>query len=66
MATVSKMSPSMVGTLTGTPEDDDGLRQNDYISLQNEEIRRLVKKPLIGAIAARLSQPPCGVQKQAE
>ena len=37
------------------PEDGDGLRLNDYVSLQNEEIRRLVENPIIGAIAACLS-----------
>lgn len=44
------------GYLDWKPEDGDGLRQNDYVSLQNNEIRQLVENPLIGAIAARLSR----------
>jgi len=48
--------PLRAGYLDWKPEDGDGLRQNDYVSLQNEQIRRLVENPLIGAIAARLSR----------
>lgn len=40
-----------------TPEKGDVLRKNDYASLQNRELAALVRKPILGAIAARL----CGV-----
>lgn len=43
------------GYLDWTPEDGDVLRQNDYVSLQNDEIRDLVLAPVISAIAAKLS-----------
>ncbi|MES2639519.1 MAG: phytanoyl-CoA dioxygenase family protein [Myxococcota bacterium] len=46
--------PLRGGYLDWRPEDGEGLRQNDYVSLQNDEIRRLVEHPLLGAIAARL------------
>ena len=36
------------------PEHGDVLRINDYVSLQKRELARLVQKPLLGAIAARL------------
>ncbi len=36
------------------PEDGDVLRKNDYASLQNRELTALVRKPLLGAVAARL------------
>jgi hypothetical protein len=36
------------------PEHGNGLRKNDYASLQNRELAALVRKPLLGAIAARL------------
>src|SRR5450432_3780829 len=38
-----------------SPGDGDGLRKNDYASLQNRELRALVHKPLLAAIAARLA-----------
>jgi ectoine hydroxylase-related dioxygenase (phytanoyl-CoA dioxygenase family) len=34
------------------------LRQNDYVSLQIEELRTLVQHPFIGAAAARLARTP--------
>jgi ectoine hydroxylase-related dioxygenase (phytanoyl-CoA dioxygenase family) len=37
------------------PESGDGIRINDYVSLQNAEILSLMLNPLLGAIAARLS-----------
>lgn len=37
------------------PGDGDGLRINDYVSMQNRELWPLVLNPLLGAIAARLS-----------
>jgi ectoine hydroxylase-related dioxygenase (phytanoyl-CoA dioxygenase family) len=38
------------------PENgDDGIRINDYVSLQNAEILSLMLNPVLGAIAARLS-----------
>jgi hypothetical protein len=36
------------------PEHGNVLRKNDYASLQNRELAVLVRKPLLGAIAARL------------
>ena len=36
------------------PEDGEVLRKNDYASLRNRELTGLVRKPLLGAIAARL------------
>lgn len=36
------------------PEMGNVLRHNSYLSLQNKEIRNLVRSPLIGAVAARL------------
>ncbi len=40
------------------PGDGDGLRINDYVSLQNRHLFALVQNPLIGAIAARLTGSP--------
>ena len=40
------------------PEDGNVLRKNDFASLQNRELTALVRKPILGAIAARL----CGTQ----
>ena len=48
--------PIRRGYLDWKPEHGDGvLRQNDYVSLQNDEIRDLVSNRVIAAIAARLS-----------
>jgi Phytanoyl-CoA dioxygenase (PhyH) len=38
-----------------TPKDGDVLRKNDYSCLQNRELRSVVQKPLLAAIAARLA-----------
>lgn len=38
-----------------TPRSGDVLRQNDYVSLQVDELARLVRLPVIGATAARLA-----------
>lgn len=40
------------------PGDGDGIRNCEYVALQNREIRRLIQYPLLGAIAARLSGSP--------
>lgn len=41
-----------------TPEKGDVLRKNDYASLQNRELTTLTRKPILGAIAARLCGAP--------
>jgi hypothetical protein len=43
------------GYLDWREEHGDVIRLNDYVSLQNEDIRQLVTLPVIGAIAARLA-----------
>ncbi len=48
--------PVQGGYLDWHPAHGDGLRINDYVSLQNESIRALVSWPLVAAAAARLSQ----------
>ena len=40
------------------PGDGDGVRNCEYVALQNRDIRRLIEYPLIGAIAARLAGTP--------
>jgi ectoine hydroxylase-related dioxygenase (phytanoyl-CoA dioxygenase family) len=40
------------------PDDGNRLRINDYVSLVNREISNLVRHPLLGAIAAKLSGSP--------
>ena len=40
------------------PSDGDVLRKNDYASLQVRELAGLVRYPMIGAVAARLSGTP--------
>lgn len=40
------------------PSLGDVLRQNDYVSLQVEELMRLARQPLIAATAARLARTP--------
>ena len=48
--------PSTVKPFEGwKPGDGDGLRINDYVSMQNRDLWSLVFNPLLGAIAARLS-----------
>ena len=38
------------------PEDGDTIRNNEFVSLQNKELRELALQPIIGAIAARLAK----------
>lgn len=40
------------------PDHGDVLRKNDYSTLQNRELRRLVHKPLLGAVASLLAGTP--------
>ena len=40
------------------PEDGDVIRQNDFASLQLEEFRAFLRRPLVFAMAARLSRSP--------
>lgn len=40
------------------PGDGEGLRINDYVSIQNQELSAIVLSPLVGAIAARLTGTP--------
>ncbi|WP_431951984.1 phytanoyl-CoA dioxygenase family protein [Nocardia lijiangensis] len=47
------------GYLDWRPEQGNVLRLNDYVSLQNDDIRALVEFTPIAAIAARLARTPC-------
>ena len=38
------------------PEDGDVIRNNEFVSLQKNELRQLALQPIIGAIAARLAR----------
>jgi hypothetical protein len=38
------------------PGDGDGVRNNEFCSLQNDGVRELVMQPIIGAIASRLAR----------
>ena len=38
------------------PGDGDTIRNSEYTALQNREIRALVQRPIIGAIAGRLTR----------
>ncbi len=40
------------------PEDGDGVRNNEFCSLQNDTVRKLVMMPLLGTIAAKLARSP--------
>jgi len=40
------------------PEDGNTARNNDYIHYESHAFRRLLTKPLVGAIAARLAETP--------
>jgi hypothetical protein len=40
------------------PDHGNVLRKNDYASLQNRELAALIRKPILGAIAARLCGAP--------
>lgn len=46
--------PIVSGFLDWKETDGDILRQNDYVSMQNDQIRDFVFNPIIAAIAARL------------
>ncbi len=48
--------PIRLGYLHWSPEDGDVLRQNDYVSLQNDEISDLVATPVLSAIAGSLAR----------
>lgn len=48
--------PLSGGVLDWHPEHGAGLRINDYVSLQNEELRALVSEPIIAAIAGHLAE----------
>ncbi|MEU3650002.1 phytanoyl-CoA dioxygenase family protein [Lentzea sp. NPDC034063] len=50
--------PSGLGYLDWRPGDPPGIRINDYVSLQNEDVRGLVTYPPIAAMAAILSRSP--------
>lgn len=41
-----------------TPGAADGVRNNEFCSLQNDKVRELVLRPIIGEIAARLARSP--------
>lgn len=51
-----RILPIRRGYLDWKPEDGDVLRQNDYVSLQNDEINDLVGVPLLAAIAGTLAR----------
>jgi len=40
------------------PGDGDGVRNNEFVSLQSDAFRQFVMQPIIGAIAARLARTP--------
>ncbi|MGB8701970.1 MAG: phytanoyl-CoA dioxygenase family protein, partial [Thermosynechococcaceae cyanobacterium] len=48
--------PVSTGYSDWKPEDGDTLRNNEFVSLQNKELRQLALQPVIGAIAARLAR----------
>lgn len=48
--------PSGLGYLDWSPGDPPGTRINDYVSLQNLEVRRLIEHPTISATASLLAQ----------
>lgn len=51
-----RLLPKGIGYSDWKPEDGyDVVRNNEFVSLQNQELRKLALQPLIGAIAARLS-----------
>jgi hypothetical protein len=50
--------PIQSGFTDWRPGDGDGLRNNEFVSLQNRELGQLVRYPMIGAIAARLARSP--------
>lgn len=50
--------PASVRNWGWKPEHGNVLRKNDYASLRNRELTALVRKPILGAIAARLRGTP--------
>ena len=48
--------PVATGYSNWTPEDGDVVRNNEFVSLQNRELRDLALQPIIGAIAAKLAR----------
>lgn len=51
-----RVLPAGIGYSDWKPEDGyDVVRNNEFVSLQNQELRTLALQPIIGAIAARLS-----------
>lgn len=50
--------PNGLGYLDWRPGDPPGIRINDYVSLQNEDVRGLVSYPPLAAMAAILSGSP--------
>lgn len=48
--------PVASGYSNWVPADGDGPRNNEFVSLQKNELRQLALYPLLGAIAARLSR----------
>lgn len=52
-----RVLPKGIGYSDWKPEDGyDVVRNNEFVSLQNHELRKLALQPIIGAIAARLSR----------
>jgi phytanoyl-CoA dioxygenase PhyH len=48
--------PLTSGYCDWKPQDADIVRNNEFVSLQNSDLRRLALQPIIGAIAARLAR----------
>lgn len=48
--------PYSTGYSNWQPGDDESIRNNEFVSLQNNELRQLGLSPIIGAIAARLAR----------
>jgi Phytanoyl-CoA dioxygenase (PhyH) len=50
--------PVREGYSNWQPADGDVTRNNEFVSLQNQELRELAAQPMISAIAARLARTP--------
>jgi hypothetical protein len=48
--------PFDTGFANWTPDDGDGQRNNEFVSLQKNELKALATYPLLGAIAAKLTR----------
>lgn len=48
--------PYSTGYSNWKPGDDESIRNNEFVSLQNNELRQLALMPIIGAISARLAR----------